>query len=286
MMRLKNAVLVYLGCYILSSGANAFAAGTVDITCHNRIGGTWNFGTAPSSCNVSPLANSVELQNQFSPIIFQDSKSNTTGRTEYMSAMYPVLRDTGAYYIKRRNPNVSDAEVAGFLDALYALAEQETLWTHYRKGSDGVLRYMRGDNLHGHGFMQIDDRSHVAALKQGKGVDLIYNLIYGLDVYYKGWAQSARASCVSSSGNFHDRARAAWAAYNGGPGAICRWKANGRTDRDFNVRFTRKAWLSFVSNPQGPSHLNINCLVEGVRPCEMIRGGPRRFSDSPLQVEQ
>lgn len=181
--------------------------------------------------------------------------------------MFPFLREVGTYYIKRRNPSVSDQEVRGFLAGLFAVAEQETLWSHYRQGTDGILRYMRGDNLHGHGLLQVDDRSHVAALKHGKGVDLAYNIIYGLDIYYAAWTKSASTRCVSSPSNFSQRARAAWAAYNGGPGAICRWTANGSSDQSYNSRYVKQAWLGFVADPSAATPLNVKCLVEGKRPC-------------------
>lgn len=268
---------------IIFGFSSAFAQ-SLDLTCYNRIGGSWNFGTAPSACNVNPTGNSNLIASQFSSVIFQDARVSGQGRREYMSAMFPVLREMGTYYIKRRNPSVSDAEIGGFLSGLYALAEQETLWTHYRQGSDNILRYMRGDSLHGHGLMQVDDRSHVAALKQGKGVDLAYNMVYGLDIYYAAWKQAASARCVSSPSNYHDRARAAWAAYNGGPGAICRWPSNGKTDSEFNGRYNRQAWLSLVADAHANSSLNVRCLAEGTRPCTMGTSVPVSPIASPSPV--
>ena len=162
----------------------------VDLTCTNAIGGNWNFGTAPKSCNVSPLAGTNDIKSQFGVILFNDSQAEATSRQQYLSSMYPVLREMGRYYIQKRNPAVSPNEMKSFVDGLFVLANQESFWSHYRNGTDGIIRYMRGDNLHGHGMMQVDDRSHTAALKQGRGVDLIYNMIYGLDIFYASWMKS------------------------------------------------------------------------------------------------
>jgi hypothetical protein len=192
-----------------------------------------------------------------------------------MSELFPVARELGKYYIKRRNPNVSQAETDGFLAGFFALLHQETIWTHYRRGQDQILRYMRGDSLHGFGIMQVDDRSHAVALNQGKGVDLVDNMIYGLDVYYAQWVRSANSSCVDSATNYEQRARAAWSAYNGGPRSICRWtdqsSPHASKDRNYISRYRSQTWLGLVTNRDAASKLNTICMAEGVRPCALVR---------------
>jgi hypothetical protein len=208
---------------------------------------------------------------QYSPLIFDHSGNVTTVRNKYMTEMYALLRDIGTYYIKRRNPNVSAAELNGFLQGLYATAHQETYWTHYRKPTDGIIRYMRGDSLHGHGMMQVDDRSHLAALQQGKGVDLGYNIVYGLDVYYSAWTKAATQSCVGSATDYIKRARAAWSGYNGGNSRICRFATSPTTgDGRYYQRLTDKEWLKYVSSTSAPTSFDIRCLVEGGRPCTLL----------------
>ncbi len=258
----------FLGSLFFASALISLPGWAVDLTCTNAIGGAWNFGTAPKSCNVSPLVVTSETKSQYGPVLFSDAQLTANARQQYMSSMYPVLRDVGRYYIQRRNPGVSALEMKSFVEGLFVLAHQETFWSHYRNGTDGIIRYMRGDNLHGHGLMQVDDRSHAAALKAGKGVDLIYNMIYGLDIFYASWVKSSSASCISSPTDYVNRTRAAWAAYNGGPGAICRWKTkNTAGDQQFLAKYNSKAWMGYVSNPQAPVSVNIKCLTEGIRPC-------------------
>ncbi len=204
-------------------------------------------------------------------MIFEDADSSL--RRQYMSELYPVARELGAYYLKRRNANVSPAEIEGFLAGFYALLHQETFWTHYRRGTDSLVRYMRGDSLHGYGIMQVDDRSHAVAINKGKGVDLIENMVYGLDVYYAAWTRSASASCVASTTNYVQRARAAWSAYNGGSGSICRWtnpnSAHASKDKGYYEKFTGRTWLSYVSNTDKAAKLDVVCLAEGTRPCAL-----------------
>lgn len=240
-------------------------------SCLNQLSGSWNFGTAPSACNVSPAQSTAFVKGQYSPVLFRDGAA--TARTDYMSELYPVARELGTYYIKRRNPNVSGAELNGFLAGFYALLNQESFWTHYRLGTDALVRYMRGDSLHGYGIMQVDDRSHSVAIGQGKGVDLIDNMIYGLDIYYSAWVKSASASCVSSSSNYEERARSAWAAYNGGSGSICRWtnpnSAWAANDNGYITKFRARAWLGSVASLTKAAALDVNCMAEGARPCAL-----------------
>lgn len=238
--------------------------------CFNRISGSWNFGNAPSGCNVNPMQATATVRSQYGAVLFDDAMPGEE-RNRYMSEMYPTLRETARYYIHRRNPRVSPAEEEAFIFALVTLANQESYWTHYRNGTDGIVRFMRGDNLHGFGIMQVDDRSHLVAINQGKGVDLVENMIYGLDIFYDAWVKSASVSCVSSASNFKERTRAAWAAYNGGSGSICRWKnpssPYAKNDRDFLERYERRVWTKYVADVNATAKIDVRCLAEGVRPC-------------------
>jgi hypothetical protein len=235
------------------------------LSCLNEIGGSWSFAAAPSACDVSPMIDPSVIANEYSHVIYEDSSANLQS---YLSHMYPLLRDIGKSYIHRRNPQVTDTEEKAFLEGLFTLAHQESFWTHYRHGADQVIRYMRGDALHGHGLMQVDDRSHVDALKQGRGVDLVYNIMFGLDIYYQAWVSAPQQSCLKSATDYQDRARAAWAAYNGGLGAICRWRNNpSGGDRQYLSKILQKQWLQFVVDQNAPVLVDVQCLMLGQRPC-------------------
>ena len=67
------------------------------------------------------------------------------------------------------------------------------------------------------------------------------------------------------------RARAAYAAYNGGPGKICRWtkKKNtwARNDRGYWEKYQSQGWLKFVASADARSSVDVECLVEGGDRC-------------------
>lgn len=250
---------------------SAIAADAAQLPCGSPVGGDWDFGKVPKACDVSPFHTQDFVVSQYGPILFEDARSSENGREVYMNQMYPVARDMAQYYIRRRNPSVSKVEEDAFAHAIFSLVTQESVWTHYRRGEDGLVRSMRGDNLHGYGLMQIDDRYHTEDINKGKGVDLASNMLMGLDEYYANWVRSAGVSCVKSRTDWQARARSAWSAYNGGPGNICRWsKAKNRhakKDASYKKNYLTKRWLTIVTDVNAPAALDVRCLAEGRRPC-------------------
>lgn len=263
-----SLMLIFIFCFLYTHSSSSQERINSDLSCYNRIGGNWKFGSAPEACNVSPLLPKNYIQLEYTPVILNESNPNLMeNRKKFMSEMYPLLRDVSTYYIKRRKPNVTQAEINGFTDGVLTLAHQESVWSHYRL-SGSIIRYMRGDNLHGHGLMQVDDRAHTKVLKKGRGADLVYNILYGLDIYYSAWEKATKSGCLKSSTNYRDRARAAWSAYNGGAGSICRWSQNTSAgDQQYYQKFKKREWLSFIANTNASTKLNVLCLVEGKRPC-------------------
>lgn len=68
----------------------------------------------------------------------------------------------------------------------------------------------KGDNGHGHGLMQIDDRSHAKFIRSGKWKDPRENILYGVYVLVWGIDYMRRAGVA-------DYLRAGIACYNRGP---------------------------------------------------------------------
>lgn len=239
--------------------------------CNNRVGGSWNFGRAPYACDVNAFGDESYITSFMAPTVFDDTVGITEERSRYMDAMYPVVRETAEYYIKLRKPGVSAAEVNAWQHAIYAIAHQESFWSHYRKATDNRLKMMRGDYGHGHGMMQLDDRWHFVAINEGKGWNLTDNLIYALEEYYNGWQNAPSASCLSSSTNWRNRARAAYSAYNGGASKICRWTNPddtwARNDINFASKYDNQSWNSYISNPEADPQVNVSCLIEGGEVC-------------------
>src|SRR5690606_23104670 len=140
----------------------------------------------------------------------------------YMREMHAIIRDAAIYYLKKRKPNVSNQELDAWVTAILTITAQESYTSHYRKATNGKLKMMRGDVGHGHGLMQVDDRAHFNAIKQGLGWNLMTHMAYALDIYYSAWQKAPSKSCVGRETNYEARTRAAWSAYNGGSGSICR----------------------------------------------------------------
>ena len=262
-----------LATLLVVAATNArFARAETNLDCNDRKGGKWMFGVAPDGCRIPDEASEKSFAVEFAPLIFDETNPEKQERVAYMNQMYAFLRSVTSYYIHRRNPNVSTGEANGFTEGVLALAHQESFWTHFRHNPDGNMRYMRGDSDHGHGLMEVDDRWHIDALKEGRGLDLMYNILYGLDYYYTQWQRSAKADCVDSPTSYVQRAKSAWSAYNGGPGSICRWTDDEDPDTDYDDKITGKLWLKYVNKPALVTSLDVVCLSVGQRPC--AKGAP------------
>lgn len=242
--------------------------------CKGKLGGEWNFARSPSICLVDHMQDQSFVRRQYDDIIFDDSVIRGEERVRYMTELNALAADVAHFYLQRRKPSAGSAEHEAFYQGLLALMHQETFWSHYRKGTDDSIRYMRGDEGHGHGIMQVDDRSHQTALLQGRGADLIYNMIYGLDVFFEEWERAPVQSCVSSATNYVSRTRSAWSAYNGGPGSICRWtnpnSVHASKDIAFFDKFKKKSWRNYIDDMNHISRFDIQCLAEGKRPCASL----------------
>jgi len=270
---MKKIIIAILGFGMFGSSAIAGFNDTSDYwKCTNRSGGSWTFGRAPNSCDVYHFVDPEYVRNEFSPVIFNDSSNIDEQRRVYMNRMYSVLRDTAEFYIKSRKPDVSDEELEAFIAASYAIAHQESYWSHYRVPSNGRLQFMRGDYGHGHGMMQVDDRWHFAAVNQGKGANLIYNIVYSLEEYYDAWKVAPSKSCVSRADDWYARTRSAYSAYNGGISRICRWTNPNdkwsRNDKGFKKKFDDKQWENYVDDFHAPAFVDIECIVDGGVNCQ------------------
>lgn len=247
--------------------------------CQNRVSGSWQWGIAPYGCDGSVFGADAHLLTNYNAVIFQQARDYSSERARYMQEMYALLREASAHYIKSRKPSVSAAELAAFQRATFAVAYQESYWSHYRKASqDGRYKMMRGDFGHGHGLMQVDDRAHYTAATQGKGWELMQNIYYSLDEYYTAWQRAPSQSCVSSASDWRSRARAAYSAYNGGPARICRWTNPGdtwaRNDNGFRDKYDGQAWLSYVADRNMAAKVNVKCLAGGGSNCPVEKANP------------
>jgi hypothetical protein len=239
--------------------------------CINRVGGSWSFGRAPYACDAAAFGDDKFITTNMKALVFADKAEASGERVRYMSELYPAMRDIALYYLHSRKPSATAEEKAGWLRAMLALAHQESYWSHYRAATDGRLKMMRGDSGHGHGLMQVDDRWHFVAVKDGKGWNFVENMLYGMEEYYAGWERAPSSGCVRYATDWRSRARAAYSAYNGGAGKICRWTnprdAWARNDQGYAEKYDGVAWNAYVQNSGAPAGIDASCLIEGGEVC-------------------
>lgn len=268
---MKNLKSFFIVVTLLISSQSVFAGAnkTPDwFRCVDKYGSSaYNYGDASYSCNASSFGDDAFLYKNFSPLIYNHKAAASSERPRYMQELNAVIRDAATLYIKRRKPAVTDDEVKWWILAIQAVANQETRWTHYRLAStDSRLKMMRGDLGHGHGLLQIDDRWHYADILSGKAWSVMTNLTFGMDIYYEAWQKAANQSCIGSPTNYSLRLRAAWSAFNGGLGSICRFSKTGDSnyfrDVQFNDGYKKQGWTAYIANPSAKPNINVPCLME------------------------
>ncbi|MCF2947799.1 hypothetical protein L0668_06760 [Paraglaciecola aquimarina] len=230
---------------------------------------SWNFGTAPSYCDIDPFGDPKFVDDYLSQVIFDSGQDLVTERNRYMNELNAVIKVAAEYYLSVRKPDASDEEVAAWVYAIKTVANQETFWSHYFHSIvDNKTKMMRGDSGHGHGMMQVDDRWHFSEINQGKGWQIFENMIYAMEIFYSEWQNAEQASCVSAANNWSERTQAAYAAYNGGPTRICRW-ANEPVwqDEGFYNKFQAASWQLYITQAELPTEIDVECLMEGVEFC-------------------
>ncbi|MBT1063022.1 hypothetical protein KJY73_05510 [Bowmanella sp. Y26] len=244
---------------------------------------SWNFGTAPAYCDIEPFGDPEFVRTYLAEIAFNTAQPTGDERARYMNALNATIRDGAAYYLSVRKPDASAAEEEAWVEAIKAVANQETFWSHYRDAVvDGRMKMMRGDSGHGHGMMQVDDRWHFARINEGKGWQIFENMLYAMEIFYSEWQNAAQASCLSAPDNWSERTRAAYAAYNGGPSRICRWHDNPVwQDEGFLGKFQAKSWLNYIANLDATAPVDVACMLEGVEFCVPEYVPPAHSIDNP-----
>lgn len=245
--------------------------------CANKESGEWNYGRAPMACSANSFGDDSVIYNSYAQTIFSDVASRTPERHRYLGELHAVVRDAAQIYILKRNPAATRDEIKAWTDGVVSTAAHESYWSQYRKTTDGRLKMMRGDSGHGHGIMQIDDRSHFPAVSKGIAWNLISHLTYAMDIFYTGWNKAKSQSCVKTAANYWQaRIRAAWAAYNGGLGQVCRWSNSNsswsQNDKNFYTILTQHAWTAFVSDLNQKTTIPVGCLMENKENCAATAG--------------
>ncbi|MCF2947815.1 hypothetical protein L0668_06840 [Paraglaciecola aquimarina] len=237
--------------------------------CGHRVeGSTATFGQTHHACDVDPFGDVEFVEQKFSSLIYDDLNSDSAS---YVDTLYPVLRDAASYYINQRQAQVSADELAAWQNTVMAVAQQQSYWTHYRMGSDSRLKMSRGNNGHGHGLMQVDDREHFSDIEAGKGWNLFQNLSFALDSLYAGWIAYDSASCAATETDLSHRAKFSYAVYSGGTEQGCRFEATDNQwqalDHAFASAWQNQDWLSHVTDPNADAVVDAACYIAGEEGC-------------------
>ncbi len=261
---------------LFTSGQNLASAAPIEdyYKCPTPEPGEWNFGRAPKVCPANEFGEDRVVINNFGRLIFLDSNPRSSERERYVDDLHAVIRDASRIYMRKRKPNVSPAELDWWTRSILATASHESFMSHYRFLETGELYMMRGDFGHGHGMMQIDDRSHFPVIDNGTAWNLITNLTYAMDLYFREWESAPGESCVSSPTHYEQRSRSAWSAYNGGSSQLCRWTNPdsrwARNDIAFYSTLTNRPWVQWVADENKTPPINVECYMEEKENCPAV----------------
>lgn len=252
---------------ILGFGVFAHA----QVPCNQRDKGRYTWGESPDGCDAGSIGDAARVKSVYGSFTYDMRKTDSAHVAAYMNNMSALIKDLATDYLKRREPGVGQATINSFVNAIQSVATQESYWTHYRWGKDGGLKVMTGDETHSMGMMQLHDKVHSGKNRIVR-FDLTGNIMLGMEQFYTDWNRARRASCVlSASDKLEAQAKAAYAAYNGGPSQLCRWTDTSskwaQNDTGYMQKLTRRPWTKLVTNNAMKSPVDIECLKAGRSSC-------------------
>lgn len=240
------------------------------MTCENEVFSPFRFGQAATGCDISKYEDEKAVLASLNDVIFNQNASSISQETKrYVTNLYRFIRDSSDAYYRKRNPEASQEELAAFQRALFALIHQESFWSHYRISNvDKAVKILKGDRNAAFGMTQINILWHKNMLIKFRAWNIIGNLLYGMDMFYRNWQQAAKLDCV---GNLEQRARAAYSLFNSGSKG-CRWTnekdAWAKNDIGYHEKWTKETWKTYLLETSAlPSNIDPNCVVENGTNC-------------------
>lgn len=187
---------------------------------------------------------SVAMSAEYKQLTYDEKQVSDGERKRFVTEMHSYISDFATAYLKRREPEAKDEDLETWRQLVLATAHQESYWTQYRAGKDGLFRFLRGDGGHGYGMMQVDDRWHRDFITSKKVFDLEQHLIYTLDMLYDTRKDVLKKPCGGeATGDTLNRS--IYSAYNGGPRSKCRWQQGSKwskNDIGFFEKLSEKKW--------------------------------------------
>ncbi len=295
-MGLLTLLLATLGAIAVIASEQALSGVPYIRDCQGKDPGVWEFGEGSDGCDAKRYGSVSRIKYIFSEFVY-DRTAATDGdqRKEYVTNVNALLRDLATKYIRDRRPDVQDDEVAAFVNAIHTVAHQETFWSHYRIGAKGGYKLSTGDRNISHGMMQINQRYH-ASREQDRSFDIVGNVGFGIEHYFSEWESALKARCIMRVKNqkreqtLENVTRAAYAAYNGGPGAICRWTNPGhawaKNDKNYFKKLKSRDWSEFVRDENHKLKVDLDCVRSGDDFCAVAKERLNEYIASrPLVME-
>jgi hypothetical protein len=279
-MMLLTAIPLFTVALLVASG-DAKSGVPFVRECRGKDPGTWNWGEAADGCDATRFGSVSRVKFVYADFVFDRSKADDDNvRKDYMTSVSALLRDLATEYMKARQPDVQDDEVAAFVKAIHTVAHQETFWSHYRIAAKGGYKFTTGDHTVSHGMMQINQRFH-ASRDQDRSFDLVGNVGFGIEHFYDEWASASKSRCINRvkkqtrEQTLQNISRAAYSSYNGGPGAICRWtnpkNAWSKNDSNFYRKLKAQEWSEWVRAEDYKLKIDLDCIRSGDELCAVAK---------------
>ncbi len=296
-MKLKGVVLFAIltsGFFLTLESAESRVPFVRD--CVGRDAGQWAFGEGADGCDANRFGSISRIRFIYSDFVFDRSKSdNAEHRKDYVTNVNALLRDLASQYIRVRKPDVQEDEVAAFVEAIRAVAHQETYWSHYRVAARGGHKLATGDRNISHGMMQINQRYH-ASKDQDRSFDLVGNVGFGIEHFYDEWDAASKTKCIMRTKNqsraqtLENITRAAYSSYNGGPSAVCRWTnpqhAWAKNDKNYFKKLKGREWSEWVRAEDHKIKIDLECVRSGDELCAVAKERRGEYLASrPLLME-
>lgn len=221
-------------------------------------------------------------------VVREKSKSSlnqSEHQNKYLTLVMAIVTDIAKHVIAVQSGFVSSSELTDdqknesqfFVQAAIAKTIQESFLVHYRNrfapiGKSHPLMITVGDLQKGipksFGISQIYEKYHDVPIDFR--FDLVTNLAYGINYFGQHWQRAKSTGCVSEYKKYRNSktnseaywtavSRTAYAAYNGGGGAICRpFRKSHQNDKGYlrGLNQVKKGKYASLYNEQARRPIN------------------------------
>jgi hypothetical protein len=276
----------------------ARSEGSMVRTCIHPDKPALNFGQAQTGCDAEYFGDIARIKYIYPDFVFDRRKADIDSeRKEYVTNMHAIIKRVATEFYKGRFPDATQLKIDEWVHAILAIANNESFLSHYRIGPDGRFKLMTGDHVKSHGIMQ-NNQDFASNRTLDSSFDLVGNIVTGMDMFFAQWLRAKESDCfirlvkkgASEPALAQARFQGAYAGYNGGGGAVCRWtnhKSYYHANDDRFLQFYKlERWKKYVIEPNRKVKINTQCLVEGDDLCAVAETYRNQFLEHhPLVID-